>query len=98
LNHSGFFEKNRALAGIAIIALSYILGWPAVGVLAFIAYRLGDPMIAVIGGSAIYAFSWLVLLAGIWLVGREAYEKFKAGGLKGIWLKIFKAGPHDGTG
>jgi peptidoglycan/xylan/chitin deacetylase (PgdA/CDA1 family) len=59
----------RVWLGLGLIALSYILGWPAVGLLAFIAYRLAEPWIVAIGGPAVYGFSHLVFIAGAYFAG-----------------------------
>jgi hypothetical protein len=92
VSNSGTTSRNRALFGIALIVISYLLGWPAVGLCAAMAARFGDPMILVIGGPAFYIISWIVLLAGIWLVGEESYRAIRAGGVKGLWRRFFNTG------
>ena len=77
--------KHRAVIGAMMVVVSYILGWPAVGACTALAVKYGEPLIGIIGGPAFYGFSWLLLLAGIWLMGGEAYRKFKAGGVRGLW-------------
>ncbi|MFA6033462.1 MAG: hypothetical protein WC889_11230 [Myxococcota bacterium] len=79
--------KHRAIIGAVLIVVSYILGWPAVGVCTVLAVKFNEPLIGIIGGTAFYGFSWLMLLAGIWLMGDEAYRRLKAGGVKGLWNK-----------
>ena len=59
----------RAWAGLVLIGLSYLLGWPAVGLLAVISYALHEPLVLAVGGPLIYGFSHLVFLAGSWLAG-----------------------------
>lgn len=61
----------RVIAGLILVGLSYILGWPAVAAFGFLAVCLQEPMIAVIGGLATYAFSYLVFFAGAWLAGAD---------------------------
>ena len=85
---SSAFAKHRTLAGIVLIVISYLLGWPAIGVCTALAIKLGDPKIGIIGGPAFYIFSWIVFLAGIWILGKESYQRFKAGGFKGLWKRI----------
>ena len=55
--------------GLGLIALSYIIGWPAVGLLALIAYHMSEPLILAVGGPLIYGVSHLVFLAGFYLAG-----------------------------
>jgi hypothetical protein len=57
----------RLIAGLILMAVSYIIGWPAVAALIFLANRWHEPLLAVIGGPAIYGFSCLVFIAGAWL-------------------------------
>jgi peptidoglycan/xylan/chitin deacetylase (PgdA/CDA1 family) len=59
----------RLWIGLGLMGLSYIVGWPAVGLLAWISYRLQEPLIVVVGGPAIYGLSYLVFLAGFYLAG-----------------------------
>jgi hypothetical protein len=77
--------RQRAILGFFLIAISYPLGWPAVGLFAGLAIYLKEPMIGIIGGPAVYIFSWLVLLAGIFLVGKDSYRHFREGGLRAVW-------------
>jgi hypothetical protein len=68
------FKQNpgfRIYAGLLLIALSYILGWPAVALLGIISYYADNKLIFVIGGPSIYGFSWLLLIGGLWLAGAE---------------------------
>ena len=55
--------------GLGFVGLSYIIGWPAVALLAWISYHLREPLILVIGGPVIYGLSHLVFLAGSYLAG-----------------------------
>jgi hypothetical protein len=59
----------RGWVGLGLIGLSYLIGWPAVGLLAVIAYHLREPLVVAVGGPLIYGFSHLVFLAGSWLAG-----------------------------
>lgn len=59
----------REWAGLGLVGLSYLIGWPAVGLLALIAYRMDEPLVLVAGGPAIYGFSHVVFWAGSWLAG-----------------------------
>ena len=59
----------RVWIGLGLMVFSYIIGWPAVGLLAWISYHLREPLIVVVGGPATYGLSHLVFLAGFYLTG-----------------------------
>jgi len=59
----------RVWIGLGLVGFSYIIGWPAVGLLAGISYHLREPLIIVIGGPVTYGLSHLVFLAGSYLAG-----------------------------
>ncbi|MCX5820704.1 MAG: polysaccharide deacetylase family protein [Deltaproteobacteria bacterium] len=59
----------RVWIGLGLVGFSYIIGWPAVGLLAGISYFLREPLIIVIGGPVTYGLSHLVFLAGSYLAG-----------------------------
>ena len=61
----------RVYIGLVLIALNYILGWPAVALLGLLAYVFNEELILLLGGPAIYGFSWLLLIAGGWLAGGD---------------------------
>jgi hypothetical protein len=63
--------RLRIYAGLVLIALTYIMGWPAVALLGIISSYADNKLILVIGGPSIYGFSWLLLIAGLCLVGSE---------------------------
>ena len=68
---SAFGEKPtpRVLAGVGVIGLSFLLGWPAVAALGLLSFHLETPWIVVVGGPLIYGFSHLVFLLGMYLSG-----------------------------
>ena len=59
----------RIWTGLGLIGLSYVIGWPAVGLLALIAFHMREPLIVAIGGPIIYGLSHLVFMAGFYLAG-----------------------------
>jgi len=61
----------RILLGVFLIGFSYVIGWPAVGVLAALAIYLQEPLVAIIGGPLTYGLSHLVFLAGMYLAGAK---------------------------
>ena len=66
---SEFKERptKRLIAGLILMGLSYVIGWPAVAALSVLAAWLREPMIAVIGCPTTYGLSYLVFIAGAWL-------------------------------
>jgi hypothetical protein len=68
---SAFKEKPgpRIIAGLLAIMVSYIIGWPAVAALGFLALKLHEPWIVVVGGPLTYGLSHLVFMLGMYLCG-----------------------------
>ncbi len=68
---SAFKEKPslEVIAGVFLIILSSLLGWPAVAVSGVLAVKLDEPLIAVIGGPVVYGFSYLVFWLGMYFSG-----------------------------
>ena len=68
---SAFKEKPTAqnFLGIFLMCCSYIIGWPAVGLIgAFSIYR-HEPLLIIIGGPFLLIIAHLVFLAGVYLAG-----------------------------
>lgn len=61
----------RIVIGLVVIALSYLLGWPAVAFFGFMALWLREPLVAVIGGPLIYGFSHILFWVGFYIAGAE---------------------------
>jgi peptidoglycan/xylan/chitin deacetylase (PgdA/CDA1 family) len=59
----------RVWTGLGLIGLSYVIGWPAVGLLALIALHIREPLIVAIGGPIVYGLSHFVFMAGFYLAG-----------------------------
>ncbi|MFA6898934.1 MAG: hypothetical protein WC256_01855 [Desulfurivibrionaceae bacterium] len=68
---SAFKEKPspKVLSGLFAIIVSYIIGWPAIAALGFLAIQLHKPWIVVVGGPVTYGLSHLVFLLGMYLCG-----------------------------
>jgi hypothetical protein len=68
-----FREKPamQVYVGIGLILISYVIGWPAVGMLGLIAFYTAEPLILVIGGPLVYGLSHLVFWAGLYLAGKR---------------------------
>lgn len=59
------------ITGVFLICLGSLLGWPAVAVCGVLAVKLQEPLIAVIGGPLIYAFSHVVFIVGMYFSGAK---------------------------
>lgn len=81
---------TRAVAGLALIGFSYILGWPMVGALGFLAVYLSKPLIGVIGGPLTYGLSHLVFLAGMYLAGATYTKAFLRWATRVIITKLME--------
>ena len=68
---SAFKEKpsTRIILGLLAIMVSYIIGWPAVAALGFLAIHLHEPLVVIVGGPLTYGLSHLVFLLGMYLCG-----------------------------
>lgn len=73
---SAFQEKPsvRVLLGISAIAISYLIGWPAISVLAPLSIHWGMPLLIAVGGPLLYGLSHLIFLLGMYLAGAK-YSK-----------------------
>jgi hypothetical protein len=66
----------RVMFGIFLIGLSYLIGWPAVGLFGILSIYFKEPLIVIIGGPAVYGLSHLVFVAGAYLAGAEYARTF----------------------
>ena len=73
---SAFKKKPsiRVLLGISAIALSYVMGWPAIGLLGGISIYMNEPLLLAVGGPIMYGLSHLVFLLGMYFAGAQ-YSK-----------------------
>ena len=60
----------RFLWGVAFVLMSYILGWPMVGLFTVLAAYFHTPSLLIVG-PIFYGFSHLVFLFGMYLAGRD---------------------------
>lgn len=70
---SAFKEKPTAvvLLGVFAIAFSFVLGWPAITALGFLAVKLQNPWLVAVGGPLTYGLSHLVFIFGMYLSGAK---------------------------
>lgn len=66
----------RIYMGLGFMALSYVIGWPAVGGLGFLAIHLDNPLIVVVGGPVVYGLSHLVFMLGMFMAGTRYAKVF----------------------
>jgi len=68
---SAFRQKPsvRIVVGLAIIGFSYVIGWPAIGVLGALSIYLKQPLLIAVGGPVLYGLSHLVFIVGMYLAG-----------------------------
>lgn len=83
----------KVTLGIAAIVISYIIGWPAVALLGFLAAYYGRPAIVVVGGPLIYGMSHLVFLLGMYLAGARYTWIFLRWLTRVTMLKLLKRYP-----
>jgi len=67
---------DQVKLGLFLILISYVLGWPAVGLFGIISFYSGAPLILIVGGPLVYGFSHLVFLAGMYFAGKEYVTVF----------------------
>ena len=61
------------LFGVGLILVSYVLGWPMVGLFSVLAAYFQAPALLVVG-PAFYGFSHLVWLFGMYLAGKDSIK------------------------
>jgi hypothetical protein len=66
----------RVAVGIFLMGFSYILAWPCISVLGFIAYKFDRPLLIIIGGPILYITSHLVFLVGLYFAGANYAKIF----------------------
>jgi hypothetical protein len=80
----------RLIAGLALMILSFILGWPAVAALSVLAVWFKQPLIFVIGGPLTYGFSYIVFIIGAWLSRAPHYMGILMRyGMQRLLIKLF---------
>lgn len=91
----------RIVIGLGVIALSYILGWPAVAFFGILAMWLKEPLVAVIGGPLIYGFSHILFWVGVYIAGAEHTKALFMWATRRGLEKVLNGGkpfPPDGAG
>lgn len=66
----------RVIAGVLAIALSYVVGWPAISTLGAFSLYIQEPWLIAVGGPLLYGLSHLVFLFGMYLSGAKYSKVF----------------------
>jgi SAM-dependent methyltransferase len=61
----------RRIAGVALLGVSFVLGWPAVALAGILALRWGQPAVVAVGGPVLLVIAHLVFSAGVYLAGGD---------------------------
>lgn len=80
--------SKSVVAGIIMIAFSYVIGLPAVIFLSIMAVWMKEPLIGIIGGPLIYAISTIIFIVGIKLVGKKYFVTFLKWSVRVVLEKI----------
>jgi len=79
---------RQVIAGLILVAFSYVIGLPAVVFLSVCAVKLDRPLIVVVGGSLIYGVSTIIFLIGIRLAGKKYFHVFCRWAVRVVLEKI----------
>jgi len=79
---------RQVIAGLALIAFSYVIGLPAVVFLGVCAVKLKKPLIAALGGPLIYGVSTIIFLIGIRMAGKKYVQVFCRWAVRVVLEKI----------
>lgn len=62
---------RRVYVGLILIAMSYIIGLPALAVLSYLSMKLSSPMTIVVGGPAAILLMHIIFGAGVYFSGQN---------------------------
>ena len=73
-----FKEKpsRRVFGGVFLMAISYIIGWPMIGLFGALSLYWGEPLMIIIGGPILFGVAHLAFLAGLYLAGGKYIMPF----------------------
>jgi hypothetical protein len=83
----------RVMVGIFLMFFSYVIGWPLIGALGWLAFHTGLPLIVMVGGPVAYALSNVVFMIGAYLAGKDYAKALTKWLIKRLFEKIL--GPQD---
>jgi hypothetical protein len=82
---------RRVWVGIFLAGLAYLIGWPLILLLGYLAVRLGEPLVVVIGGPVAYGISHLTFLAGAYLAGADYVKIFMSWATRRLFERLLGA-------
>jgi hypothetical protein len=89
--------------GLFLAAFAYLIGWPFILLLGYLAYCFGEPLVVVIGGPVEYGISHLTFLVGAYLAGADYARIFMRWATRRLFEKLLgtrrsEAAPQDEGG
>ena len=75
---NAFKEKPSAkvFLGIFLMVMSYIIGWPMIGLFGVLSLYWNEPLIIIVGGPLLFVVAHLAFLAGVYLAGGKYIMPF----------------------
>ncbi len=63
--------STRVYAGLALMALSYLTGLPALAFLSYLSVKMSKPIIIAVGGPVVFGLVHIMFAAGVYLAGKN---------------------------
>lgn len=76
------------IVGLILIGLSYTIGMPTVVAFGIWAAAMGNPLLGIVGGAAIYAISTIMFIIGIKMAGKKYFQVFCRWAVRVVLEKI----------
>jgi hypothetical protein len=78
VDRNAFKEKPSAkgFLGILLMLMSYIIGWPMIGLFGALSLYWKEPLIFIVGGPLLFVVAHLAFLAGLYLAGGKYIMPF----------------------
>ncbi|NLN61156.1 MAG: hypothetical protein GX147_10800 [Deltaproteobacteria bacterium] len=90
-------RSRLRMAGLFLMFISYVICWPVIAALGWLAYRIELSMIVIVGGPVVYAVASLVFFIGLYLAGKDYAEAVIKRLIKGLFERILgPQGDHVG--
>jgi len=94
---SAFKKKPsfRIVSGMTVICFSYVMAWPAIAVLGYIAVATNRIWLIAVGGPLLYGLSHLVFLLGLYLAGYDYTKIFLRWATRVLVERWMRKNPHQ---
>lgn len=66
----------KVLLGIFLMVMSYIIGWPTIGLFGALSLYWNEPLILIVGGPLLFVVAHLAFIAGAYLSGGKYIMPF----------------------